>query len=454
MIYYKVQILIFVLMLSVCSMISCAAHAQSVIRDAEIESDLRTIASPLFASAGLNADQVKIILIGGDQVNAFVAGGQNLFIYSGMILETKNVGQLAGVIAHESGHMAGGHLVRMRDMADRASMESIVSTVLGLAVGVGAGDSSAGVATAMGGNEFAERTMLSHSRVLESSADQSGMATLERAGYSVQGMADFLEHLSGEEALPEIQRSPYVLTHPLSRERLEAVQSFLAKSRNKDKQFPAEWEEKFRRMQGKLLAFTEPQRALQQYETDTSRAGVYARAIADYRLGKIPEALSLLGTLEKAEPQNPFFAELRGQILFEQSRIPESIVAYRRASQLAPRQGLIHLSFAQALLQDENKAPDEAITNLQIARDNGEKDSPMVYRWLAVAYGRQGKEGLAKLAMAEEALLKGDYGFSMDQARRAGKLLVNDPAARQRARDILDSDSRLLEKKKKKKDDN
>ena len=449
MIHYRMQILSIIIILCGCSMFFCAAaRAQGIIRDAEIESDLREMATPIFNAAGLNAEQVRIILIGDDQVNAFVAGGQNLFLYSGLILETTDIGQLIGVIAHESGHMAGGHLVRMRGMAERASVESIVATLAGIAVGVGAGDSSAGMATALGGGEFARRSMLSHSRVLESSADQSGMATLERAGYSVQGMADFLEHLSGEEVLPEMQRSAYVMTHPLSRERLQAVESFAAKSRTLEKPWPSAWQENFKRIQAKILAFKSPQRALQKYVGDNSVAGQYARSIAAYRTGKIPEALALLDTLDKAEPQNAFFAELRGQILFEQGRIPEAVTAYRRASQLAPRQGLIHLSLAQALLQNETQAPDEALTHLNAARDNGEKDTPSVYRFMAIAYGRQGKEGQAKLALAEEALLKRDYNFAISQAAAAEKMLPADPAAKQRARDIEDSAQRGQVKKK------
>lgn len=448
MIHYKTKILSFLLMLLFCSMTFRAASAQSILRDSEIESDLRQIASPIFTAAGLNPTQVRLILINDNQINAFVAGGQNMFLYSGLILEAKNVGQLAGVMAHESGHIAGGHLMRMRDAMERASLENIVSTVLGIAVGIGAGSAEAGAATVIGGGELAGRRLLKHSRVLESSADQAGMAALERAGYSSQDMADFLGILASQEVLPEMQRSSYVLTHPMSRERLQTVESFVARSRNKNKPWPPAWEESFRRMQAKILGFTSPHQALTRYANDNSTAGRYARAIATYRTGKISDALTQLATLEKEEPKNGFFAELRGQILFEQGRIPESIAAYTRAVELEPQQGLIHFSLAQALLQNEKGDTNAAIAHLIKAREYGERDMPLVYRWLAVAYGRQGKEGLAKLSLAEEALLKGDYGFAITQAKRADDLLANDAAARQRARDITTSANRAINKKK------
>jgi predicted Zn-dependent protease len=419
-----------------------------IIRDGEIESDLRVFANPIFESAGLNPSQVRIILIGDDTVNAFVAEGQNLFLYSGMILETKNVAQLGGVIAHESGHMAGGHLIRMRTEAERASMESMVTAIAGMAIGVGAGNADAGMATALGGGEFANRNLLRNSRTFESSADASGMATLERMGLSAQGMADFLEHLSGEEALPEMQRSQYLLTHPLSRERLDAVNAFLAKSRYKDKRWPSEWEEKYQRIQAKILAFTQPSRAEIQYANDKSFVGQYAKAIAAYRLGRISEALTKISALEKQEPDNPWLYDLRGQIDFEQGNIPESIIAYQKAVNLSPKTGLLHLALAQSMLQQEQAPTKDALAHLVKAREMGERDNPMVYRWMAVGYGRGGNEGQAKLSLAEEALLKGDYGFATSQATQAKKILANDPGAQQRASDIIADAGRARKNKK------
>lgn len=425
------------------------ARAQGIIRDAEIEHGLRVISDPLFKASDLDPAAVRIIIIGDDTVNAFVAGGQNLFIYTGLILETQHVGELAGVIAHEAGHIAGGHLVRLRQAMERASTESILSAIAGLAVGVGTRDGGAGMATVMGGSEYAKRVFLRHSRTFESSADQAGMATLERAGLSARGMASFLDRLSTQEILPELQRSPYVLTHPLSRERMNAVQSFVERSKHKDAAFPPEWIDMFDRMRAKIIGFTQPARALREYGAKKSVAARYAVAIAEYRQGNITGALQKLTALQKQEPDNPYFHEMRGQILFEQGRNDGAIAAYEAAVKIKPKNGLLNMMLAQALLQNDIPARrKDAIAHLLTARDHGEGDTPMLHRLLATAYGRDGQDGLAKLALAEEALLKRDLDFAADQATRAKKLLAGNAPAIARADDIL-ARIKIIEKQKK-----
>lgn len=428
--------------LTVLLLLPFSAAAQNVIRDAETEHVLREIASPIFTASGLNAGQIRIVVLGDDTLNAFVAGGQNLFLYSGLLLDVKNIGELGGVIAHESGHMAGGHLIRMRGEMERASIESILSTMAGIAVGMGTQDARAGVGVAMGGGEFARRNFLRHSRVFESSADQAGLATLEHLGYSAQGMADFLERLSAEQALPELQRSGYILTHPLSRDRLDTVETFVARSRYRTAQWPSQWQQDFARVQSKILGFTQPQRAENLYRDKKDFAARYGFAIALYRQGRISEALNLLGALQKEAPENGFLDEMRGQILFEQGRIDEAVASYRIALKKELNEALIHFELAQALLQNEKASSDEALKHLLLARDKGEKDTPMVYRWLAVAYGRAGQEGMAKLALAEEALLKRNTSLAIQQANGAKKL-ISDKVAQQRADDVLQQAARV-----------
>ncbi len=435
-----------VLFILLAALAAFPARAQGIIRDAEIETDLRLIADPIFEAAGLNPSQVRIVVIGDDTVNAFVAGGQNLFLYTGLILKAENVGELAGVIAHEAGHMAGGHLIRMRDAMERASVESVLATVAGVAIGVGAGDAGAGMGAALGGGEYARRNLLKHSRTLESSADQAALSTLDRMGYSSRGMADFLERLSSQEVLPELQRSPYVLTHPLSRERMNTVRAHVEQSPVRDKEFPPEWETKFSRMKAKILAFTEPARARREYGPRRTPDALYAVAVADYRQGNITAALQKLDAMQKAAPDDPFLHDLRGQILFEQGRIAESVASYKKSVALLPKNGLLNLLLAKAMLQ-KNGHEKEAVAHLTAARENGERDTPMLYRYLATAYGRLDDEPRAKLALAEEALLKRDFSFAIDQAKRAKDTLPeNAKPERQRADDIIAQAKKRMKK--------
>lgn len=426
-----------------------AVQAQGIIRDAESEAFVKQIGGRIFTAAGLNPSQIRIVIIGDDTINAFVAGGQNLFLYTGLLLETKKVSELGGVIAHEAGHMAGGHLIRLRDQMERMSVESIVSTLAGVAIGVGAGNADAGIGIAAGGGELARRRMLQHSRVFESSADQAGMRTLDVLGYSAQGMADFLEHLSAQEALPELQRSGYILTHPLSRERLDTVKAFVTRSRNSNHKWPQEWQDKFLRVQAKILAFTQPQHAETVFTGKKDFASRYGFAIAQYRQGRIAPALAGLEALEKEKPADAYITEMRGQILFEQGRIPEAKKAYRDALAKAPNEVLIRLGLVQSLLQDEKADTSEALKHLLYARDHGERDTPLIYRYLAIAYGRNNQPGMAQLALAEEALLKRDLGTAVQRATSAGKLIPSsDAPARQRANDILQAANQLKNNKK------
>jgi predicted Zn-dependent protease len=417
---------------------AATAQAQGLIRDTEIETNIRKMSTPIFQQAGLNPQDVRLAIIGDSAINAFVAGGQNIFLFTGLILDTQDIGELLGVIAHETGHITGGHLVRSRQNMETASMESILGTLAGIAAGVAAGDAGAGMATIAAGQHMAVTNFLTHSRTYESSADQAGLSFLEAAGYSAEGNARFLGRLANQEMLPELQRSQYMLTHPLSRQRLDTVENFVARSRVGTKPYPESFQIMHARIKAKILGFTFPQQALRNYADKKDWPSRYGYAIALYRTGKINDALALLKTLEKEQPQDPYVIELQGQILFENGRIAESIPSYERAVSMAPQGGLIRIALAHAYLETrQDKNLTLAIDQLNRAKQT-ENRTPLLYRWLATAYGRQGQEGQAKLALAEEALLKRDNGFAIAQAQAAEKLLPqSNQAGRQRARDII-----------------
>lgn len=422
-------------------------RGMTLLRDQEIENTLRTYGRPIFEQAGLSPETVRFILVQDDRLNAFVAGGQNIFVNTGLILETETPDELVGVLAHETGHIAAGHLFRTREAAEDASLQALLAQIIGIAAAIGTRSGDAAMATVAAGSTFAQQSILRHSRVQESAADQAGLRYLQDAQLPVEGFAKFMEKLSSQELLPESQQSEYVRTHPLTRDRIDFLQNAIAQQRRAGTA-PAEWTELHSRMKAKLNGFIFPERAVR--DTGTSVAARYGRAIALYRRAQTKDALALLDTLIGEEPKNPWFHELKGQILFEGGRIEEAIPPYARAVEYAPDSGLIRTAYAHALLEaKENKTArtQAAVKELQRAQ-RSEPQSAMIHRLLATAYGRMGQEGMSRLHLAEQAALRGQADAARREATLAQKNLPEKSAAWLRAQDILD----LIGKKNKKKD--
>lgn len=397
------------------ALLPAPARAQTggmtVIRDTEIESVLRQWCTPIWNAADLNPDAVKLILVQSTDFNAFVAGGSNIFIFTGMIQTTKNPGELLGVIAHETGHIAGGHLIRGREAAEHASYQAMLATILGMGIGM-AGGGDAGSAIVAGGQGMAMASYLSHSRTEESSADQAGLRFMEGAGYSPKGMVTLLEKLKQQEYLPASQQNAYVRTHPLTEDRIAAMEAGAAKSASTNKPYPAAWDEQFKMIQAKLTGFIEPERVAWIYsEKDTSTPALYARAIAAYRRSEKDKALSLINQLIQRDGSNPYFHEMKGQMLRDFGQLPEAANSYRKAISLKPDAALVRIDLAQVLVEMAGGGNEalytEAEKQLDLARPKEPRSSD-IYRLYATIYGRRGQEAAAQYYLAEEASLKGD----------------------------------------------
>ena len=407
------------------------AHAASIslIRDAEIEGTLRQIAGPILDAAGLGRDSVQIYIVKDNQLNAFVAGGMNLFLNTGLLMRTEHPGQLAGVIAHEVGHIAGGHLSRVGGAQRRAAAEMILATVLGAAAAV-AGAPGLGTAIITGGQTYAQTGLMRFSRSQEQSADQAAVSYLHRVGISSSGLAEFFRILENQNVLAVSRTDPYLQTHPLTRDRLIFIENQVASEGARAAELPAGWATRHGRMVVKLEAFLlDPREVLRRYQADDSLLGRYARTIALYRLPDLPAALAGVDGLLADHPDDPWFHELKGQMLFENGRIEEAIAPYRKAVELRPEAALLRLGLAQALI--ESGAPGanaEAIVHLEeaVAR---EPTNASAWRLLGIAQGRDGLEGISNLSLAEYALLIGKQEDARLYARRAeGKIDPSDPA--------------------------
>ena len=417
----------------------------NIIRDGEIESMLRDMATPVFQQAGIPPESVHIVLVQNNAINAFVAGGMNMFIYTGLLREAKTPDELIGVIAHETGHIAGGHLVRADEAMSNASATAILATLAGVAAAVGSRDGQAGAAAVSLGQQMAQRSFLQYSRTQESSADQAALRYLDGAHMSAGGMHDFLQRLQDQELLPESQQVEFVRTHPLTRDRVEAVGAHLASQTNAQP-LPSGTIEQFARMRAKLDGFLEPRPTLQRITaSDTSFTGRYARAIALHQTGDTQGALALIEQLLATEPNNPWLHELKGQVLYESGKAAESVAPYRKAVTLSDGNALLRIGLAQALLETRHDSDlKEAADQLEAAKST-EKRSPMLWRLLATAYGRQDNIGMAAYALSEEALNRGDKPVAIQQAKRAQELLPNGSPGWLRAGDVLADAERKTE---------
>ncbi len=416
------------------------AAAQAVIRDTEIEAYMQEWLKPVFSAASMSPDQVKIVIVQDDQINAFVAGGSNIFLYTGLLMKTENPGEVIGVAAHELGHITGGHLVRGREAMEQASYESILGMILGVGAAIATGDGGAAGAIGTGASSMAQRRFLTYSRTFEASADQAALRYMEGAQINPTGLESFMHKLEGQELLSTDRQSEYVRSHPLTRSRIESINARVVKSPYKDKAYPASWNQQHKIMLAKLIGFIRPGQVAWIYDDrDNSLPSLTARAIAAYRTNDVPRALKLADQLIAAEPDNPYHLELKGQMLMDFGRLKEAIPFYEKAVAEKPDAGLIRISLAHAQLEtagtDKAKLQ-KSIDNLKIALKS-EAKSTRVHRLLATAYGRMGDESRAKLHLAEEAVLQGKYQYAKDQANTAIKGLKFGSADWIRANDIL-----------------
>jgi predicted Zn-dependent protease len=410
----------------------------SLIRDTEIEATLRADCDPIFVAAGLDPKGVRIFIVQDADLNAFSAGGQNVFINTGLIIRTRNPNELVGVVAHETGHIAGGHLARSDQGGKQALATYLLTIGLGvLAAAAGAPDVAGGLLYSSG--YFAALTAATFTRTQESSADQAAVTYLERSGQSAKGLVDFFDNLRYQEVFSDAKRFKYFQDHPLSEERIAALtQRAIAQPHYSAVDSP-EALARHAVMIAKLKAFINlPQQTQYDYpETDTSFPARYARAIADYRDLQTEQALKETDALIAEQPNNAYLYELKGQILFESGRAKEAEPAHRRSVELMPDAALLHMNLGQAMLaEDDPKKVEEAIGELRRAADK-EPDNAFAWQMLSQAYDRKDQPGMARLAAAEQNFSLGQLGDAKMFAMRARAQLPKNGLEWRRATDIV-----------------
>jgi len=440
----------FLLVVGAAAMLVQPVLAQSILRDAETEAFFRDVARPMIIAAGLTPKSVQVVLVGDSEINAFVSGGQNIFIFSGLIENADNVNQLQGVIAHELGHIAGGHNVRSSEGTSPATSISILSLIAAVGlVAIGAG--GAGMAALGLGQATAQSQYLAFSRDQESRADQAGAGFLQTAGISGKGSLAFFQKLLGYEyRLAVKQDNAYGRTHPLDSDRIAALESVYKASPAWNAPIDPVLEARFERIKAKLVGFIEePPRTLQLYpEGNNSEPARYARAYAYHRSALPDAAATQIDSLVRAHPSDPFYLELQGQILLESGKIQEAIPVLRRAVAADPSEPLIATTLGHALISTENAADlaeAKPLLRTAVIRD---RENPFAWYQLGVIYDREGDEPRAALASAERYDLEGDTKSAAANAKLALRGLPPGTPDWLRADDIAQVSQNDLDKKK------
>lgn len=418
------------------------AEAQSFavfgLRDAEIEKILRADADPILKAAGLNPSDVVLVMVGDKELNAGVAGGQNIMVNTGLIIRTKTPGELAGVIAHEAGHIASAHLARRDEAIPAALATKLLTYGAGVLAALASPDPRAAAGLIYSADYFAALQLAGYTRIQESAADQAAAKYLETAGLSGRGLVDFFENFRSQEVFSEARRYAYFRSHPLSGDRIEALKVRVAASPSYNKPDSPEAVERHAIMVAKIRGFMNyPQQTFQDYpDEDQSYPARYARAIAHFKANDVARAIKEIDLLIAEQPTNPYLYELKGQVFYENGKIAESEAPYKKMAELAPTEPLLLTLYGQTLLA--LKKSDEAIPYFEksVVLD---RDSPMTWRMLSEAYEATGAPGMARLAVAEQNFALGQYQEALRMGMRAKEMLPAGTPQHRRASDIVNA---------------
>lgn len=414
------------------------ANAQSLLRDTEIEEVLRGYTDPILRAANLQSASVDLYLVNDPSLNAFVTRGQNIFVHTGLILESETPNQLKGVLAHESAHIAAGHLAR-RDYSNRSAYGSmLIAAGLGIAA-ILAGEGAAGATILAGSTQFATLDVLAHSRVDEAAADQAAAKYLETSGQSSEGLVEFFEKFRYQEVLSNARRYPYFRGHPLSSDRIDKLREVTAESPYVDVLDKPKEITDLVMMQAKIIGFLDaPQTVFSKYPpSDKTKPARYARAVAFYRAADLKNAEREIDSLIAEEKNNPYYYELKGQMLYESGKGARSIAPFRESIRLKPDAPLLEIALAQSLIEEAR--PEQIAEAKTLLKSALQKENTSAYGWylLSQVHDRQGEPALARYAIAEQAFAMGNFQRARSFAQRAMDGLQKYPTHRRRANDIV-----------------
>ncbi len=417
----------------------------SVVRDAEIEALVRDYVTPILTAAGLANSGIEIVLVNDQSFNAFVAG-RRIFINTGALVQAETPNEIIGVLAHEAGHIAGGHLIRLREQIGRTQTMAAIAAVMGIGVGLAGamtgtgGLAQGGAGLAIGGAEAARRNLLSYQRSEEITADRSAVTYLNATGQSARGMLRTFERFASSMALSGVRADPYQMSHPMPQDRIALLQALAQESPHYDRQDPQALQQRHDMVRAKIAAYTMgPQASSRLFRNDPRGVpALYGDAITTFLTGNPRSALDKIDALVRAGPNNPYFHEMRGEVLLRANRPAEAAEAISRAMQLESRpSGILQVARGRALLAANNpETLTRAISDLRAGLDRA-PEYAAGYRYLAQALGQAGQIGEAELATAEGHFHSGSYRDAKIFAARAQQRLPRGGPAWVRAQDII-----------------
>lgn len=409
-----------------------SANAQGIplIRDTEIENLLNDYARPIFRAAGLGTGRVAMRIVKSDVFNAFVLDGRNVFMHTGSLTQADTPNQVIGVIAHEAGHIAGGHMAALRSRIAKDQTRALLMQMLGIGMmiagGVAGGDTAremggVGQGVMQGGTEVVMRSLLAERRSQESAADQAGLRYLDATQQSGRGMLETFERFAQQEFISAAHQEVFVRSHPVAADRVARLRDLVRASPNYNQKDSPQLQLRHDLMRAKLAGYLDrPGAVFNRYPmTDNSLPARYARAIARFfgGPGGAQGALADIDGLIRDKPDNPYFHELKGDLLQRSGKVAEAIPYLRQALKMLPDASLIRVQLASALLNTQSGATAEASELLR--KSLTEDQNPRAYRLLANAYGQQQKAPEADAMMAQAVFLEGDLKQAQIFAKRA-----------------------------------
>ena len=433
-----------------------SAQELSLIRDAETEALIADYTMPIFRAAGVASNNIKVHLVNDTSFNAFVVDGRNMFINTGGILLSETPNQLIGVIAHETGHITGGHITGLRQQIAKMQTAALMLQVLSIgaiagsvATGSGchryerAGDcgpdgvAQAGTAMMFGGQQVLMRSILSYRRAQELSADQAGVDYLTKSHQSPAGMLKTFRYFA-DQSVGTLKVDPYIQSHPVPMDRIAQLQEIAQRSPYFNEKDAPQLQMRHDLVRAKIYAYTyknNPQQVLRQY-SDNGLPARYARAIVKFHGGGYQAAAPALDELISANPQNPWFYELKGTFLMESGDAKNAVAPFRKAVSLVPKSAFMRIELAQAILESGGGTADEALKLLRVALLD-EDQSYLGYRLQSQAYGKLKRYPEADLSSALASFHQGDIKNAKMLAERAKDGLPQGTPAWVKADDIV-----------------